>query len=67
MRYYFEAKYEDRYTGLITMYDGRVMEYRHTQGPTGPEPYLMDVETGEAYPVVVVVTDGETEIYVTEV
>ena len=67
MRYYFETKHQDRYTGLITMQDGRVMEYKHVRGPNGLEPYLMDTETGEVYPVVVVVSDGETEIYVTEV
>jgi hypothetical protein len=66
MRHYFETKYEDRYTGQITMMDGRIMEFKH-HSIDSEEAYLMDVETGEVYPIVRILYDDDGEIYVTEV
>lgn len=66
MRYYFETKSEDRYTGFITMHDGRVMQFKHVSHES-EDAYLEDIATGEAYPIVKILGDGDTDLYITEV
>jgi hypothetical protein len=66
MRYYFEVKSEDRYTGLITMLDNKVMEFKHCNC-FEESACLMDTETGECYPILAILSDGDTTVYVTEV
>ena len=62
---YFEVAHYDRYTGFITMLDGRRMQFMHVSHDS-EEAYLQDITTGEVYPIVRILGDGDTEVFITE-
>jgi len=66
MRYYFEVLDEDRYTGVITMHGGRKMQFKH-YSHENEDAYLEDIKTGEIYPIVNILSDGDTDLFICEV
>lgn len=67
MRYYFEEASHDSYTGMSTMIDGKILQYRLQEDGS---PYLQDIVTGECYPIVYSFSIPDTDelmLFVTEV